>query len=86
VEKATQQQSARSRGRAARTLLDTLQVMLLLGRQLVGQRIQTALYPLYIAQHVDDLLTVPSDGAGFVARVEQFLVRLSASLTSLNYL
>jgi hypothetical protein len=86
VKKATQQLLVYSRGRATRAILYTLQVIRLLGRQLIGQRIQTALSSLYIAQHANDLLTVLGNSSNLIASIKKFLVRIGTYFTLLNYL
>jgi hypothetical protein len=86
VKKVTQQLLVHSRGRATCAVLYTLQVMRLLGKQLVGQQMQTALSSLYIAQHTNDLLTVLGNGSNLIASVEGFLVGISTRFALLDYL
>jgi hypothetical protein len=69
-----------------RAVLHTLQVMRLLGRQLVGRRIQTALSSLHVVQHANNLLTVLGNSSNLVASVEGFLVGISTCFASLDYL
>jgi hypothetical protein len=47
---------------------------------------QTAPSSLHVAQHADDLLTVPGDGGNLVASVEGFLVGIGTRFALLDHL